>query len=131
MKGFVVKSGSQGVQDTVSHDRIREVGAKAKAANADVLLALPVLLIALIPLFANWRFASRAGNHFTQEWARDYLNSLEPYAIVVTNGDNDTFPLWYAQEVEGVRQDVTVARWVAPLVGSTFAASRPATCDAT
>jgi hypothetical protein len=62
-----------------------------------------------VPLFGNWRYASRAGQHFTQEWARDYLNSLEPYAIVVTNGDNDTFPLWYAQEVEGVRRDVTVA----------------------
>ena len=73
------------------------------------MLASPILLIALIPLVANWKFASRAGNHFTQEWARDYLNSLEPYAIVVTNGDNDTFPLWYAQEVEGVRRDVTVA----------------------
>jgi hypothetical protein len=73
------------------------------------MLASPILLIALIPLFANWRFASRAGHHFTQEWARDYLNSLEPYAIVITNGDNDTFPLWYAQEVEDVRKDVTVA----------------------
>jgi hypothetical protein len=73
------------------------------------MLASPILLIALIPLVSNWKFASRAGNHFTQEWARDYLNSLEPYAIVVTNGDNDTFPLWYAQEVEGVRRDVTVA----------------------
>jgi hypothetical protein len=73
------------------------------------VLASPILLIALIPLVANWKFASRAGNHFTQEWARDYLNSLEPYAVVITNGDNDTFPLWYAQEVEGVRRDVTVA----------------------
>ncbi len=73
------------------------------------MLASPILLIALIPLLANWKFASRAGHHFTQEWARDYLNSLEPYAVVITNGDNDTFPLWYAQEVEGVRKDVTVA----------------------
>ncbi len=73
------------------------------------MLASPILLIALIPLAANWKFASRAGHHFTQEWAKDYLNSLEPYAIVITNGDNDTFPLWYAQEVEGVRRDVTVA----------------------
>src|SRR6267378_302111 len=73
------------------------------------MLAAPILLIALIPLFANWRFASRAGHEFTDQWARDYLNSLEPYAIVITNGDNDTFPLWYAQEVEGVRRDVTVA----------------------
>src|SRR5712691_5279325 len=73
------------------------------------VLAAPILLIALIPLFANWRFASRAGHEFTDQWARDYLNSLEPYAIVITNGDNDTFPLWYAQEVDGVRRDVTVA----------------------
>ena len=72
-------------------------------------LAAPVLLIALIPLLSNWKSASRAGNTFTQQWARDYLNSVEPYAIVVANGDNDTFPLWYAQEVEGIRRDVTVA----------------------
>jgi hypothetical protein len=74
-----------------------------------LMMAAPILLIALIPLFANWRFASRAGHYFTADWAKDYLNSLEPYAIVITNGDNDTFPLWYAQEVEGVRRDVTVA----------------------
>jgi len=73
------------------------------------MIAAPLLLIALIPLVSNWKFASRAGHYFTQQWAHDYLNSLEPYAIVVTNGDNDTFPLWYAQEVEGVRRDVTVA----------------------
>src|SRR4029079_8382536 len=73
------------------------------------LMAAPILLIALVPLFSNWKSASRAGHYFTQQWARDYLNSLEPYAIVITNGDNDTFPLWYAQEVEGVRRDVTVA----------------------
>src|SRR5437868_5523788 len=73
------------------------------------LLAAPILLIALIPLVSNWKYASRAGHYFTQQWAHDYLNSLEPYAIVITNGDNDTFPLWYAQEVEGVRRDVTVA----------------------
>lgn len=73
------------------------------------MLAAPILLIALIPLFGNWRFASRAGHQFTDQWARDYLNSLEPYAVVITNGDNDTFPLWFAQEVEGVRRDVTVA----------------------
>ncbi len=78
-------------------------------ARRGFMLAAPILLIALIPLFANWRFASRAGHQFTDQWAHDYLNSLEPYAVVITNGDNDTFPLWYAQEVEGVRRDVTVA----------------------
>jgi hypothetical protein len=71
--------------------------------------ALPVVLFALVPLIANFEYASRAHHTFTEQWARDYLDSLEPYAVVITNGDNDTFPLWYAQEVEGIRRDVTVA----------------------
>jgi hypothetical protein len=73
------------------------------------LLSSPVLLIALIPLFTNWTTASRAGQTDTADFARDLLNSVEPYGVLVTVGDNDTFPLWYAQEVEGVRKDVVVA----------------------
>jgi hypothetical protein len=69
----------------------------------------PVLLLGVMPLVGNWRQASRAGETATREWAHDLLNSVEPYGILVTLGDNDTFPLWYAQEVEGVRRDVTVA----------------------
>ena len=62
-----------------------------------------------VPLFANWASASRAGQTDTTDFARDLLNSVEPYGILVTVGDNDTFPLWYAQEVEGIRKDVIVA----------------------
>jgi len=69
----------------------------------------PVLLFGALPLVGNFRAASRAGEWATREWARDILNSVEPYGILITGGDNDTFPLWYAQEVEGVRRDVTVA----------------------
>ncbi|MEP6572524.1 MAG: DUF2723 domain-containing protein [Gemmatimonadota bacterium] len=71
--------------------------------------AAPILALALIPLIANWRAASRAGQTFTRDWAADLLNSVEPYGVLITNGDNDTYPLWYAQEVEGIRRDVTVA----------------------
>jgi Protein of unknown function (DUF2723) len=69
----------------------------------------PVLMLGVLPLVGNFRAASRAGEWATREWARDVLNSVEPYGILITGGDNDTFPLWYAQEVEGVRPDVTVA----------------------
>jgi hypothetical protein len=69
----------------------------------------PLLVLGVLPLVGNWRAASRAGEWATREWARDILNSVEPYGVLITGGDNDTFPLWYAQEVEGVRRDVTVA----------------------
>ena len=71
--------------------------------------ASPLLALAVIPLFANWSSASRAGQTDTADFAADLLNSVEPYGILVTAGDNDTFPLWYAQEVEGIRRDVIVA----------------------
>jgi hypothetical protein len=73
------------------------------------MLAAPVLLVGAIPLFSNWSQASRSGQRDTRDFAHDLLNSVEPYGILVTVGDNDTFPLWYAQEVEGIRPDVIVA----------------------
>ncbi|MFL5500743.1 MAG: DUF2723 domain-containing protein [Gemmatimonadaceae bacterium] len=72
-------------------------------------LSAPLLAVALVPLFANWASASRSGQTDTADFAADLLNSVEPYGILITAGDNDTFPLWYAQEVEGVRRDVIVA----------------------
>ncbi len=68
----------------------------------------PVLALALVPLIMNRSDAPRSGQRFTREMAYDMLQSAEPGAIVITGGDNDTFPLWYAQEVEGIRRDVTV-----------------------
>src|SRR5688500_4846602 len=73
------------------------------------LLSSPILALAFIPLIANWSSASRPGDTDTRDFAADLLNSVEPYGILVTVGDNDTFPLWYAQEVEGIRRDVIIA----------------------
>jgi hypothetical protein len=72
-------------------------------------IAAPVLGLALVPLLGNWKQASRAGDTIARDVAYDLLNSVEPYGVLVTFGDNDTFPLWYLQHVEGVRKDVTVA----------------------
>jgi hypothetical protein len=80
-----------------------------RPARRSLVIAAPVLALSLIPLFTNWSKASRAGQTDTADFARDLLNSVEPYGVLITVGDNDTFPLWYAQEVEGVRRDVVVA----------------------
>ena len=74
-----------------------------RARSGGALLAL-----AAIPLIGNWSAASRRNDTVARDWAVDILNSVEPYGVIVTGGDNDTFPLWYAQYVEGVRTDVTV-----------------------
>ncbi len=73
------------------------------------IVAAPVLALGLVPLVGNWLSASRAHETLARDVAWDMLQSVEPYGILITAGDNDTFPLWYMQEVEGVRQDVTVA----------------------
>jgi hypothetical protein len=72
------------------------------------MAASPLLLLAVIPLFGNWSSASRRGQTDTRDFAHDLLESVEPYGVLITVGDNDTFPLWYAQEVEHIRPDVTV-----------------------
>ena len=72
-------------------------------------VATPLLaLFAFIPLLGNRLTASRAGETIARDFAYDLLQTVEPYGVLVTAGDNDTFPLWYAQEVEGIRRDVTV-----------------------
>jgi len=68
-----------------------------------VSLSAPILMAA-----QGWDDHDRSDRRTGIDMAKNYLNSLQPNAIIFTNGDNDTFPLWYAQEVEGVRTDVRV-----------------------
>jgi hypothetical protein len=67
-----------------------------------------LMLVPLLMAFEGWDDHSRAHRTTGVDFAKNYLSSLAPNAIIFTNGDNDTFPLWYAQEVEGFRTDVRV-----------------------
>lgn len=66
-------------------------------------LGAPVLMAA-----QNWKDHDRSGRYLARDIARNYLESCDDEAILFTVGDNDTFPLWYAQEVEGIRTDIRV-----------------------
>ncbi len=72
-------------------------------------VGMPVLLLALIPLIGNRVTAPRSHETLARDFAIDMLESVEPYGILITAGDNDTFPLWFAQEVLKVRPDITLA----------------------
>jgi hypothetical protein len=77
-------------------------------ARGRLLPAAPVLALAALPLVLNFGWADRSYDYAARDWAHNLLESVEPYGVLFTVGDNDTFPLWYLQEVEGIRRDVTV-----------------------
>ncbi len=77
------------------------------SAFATILVCL--ILVPGIMAKDGWDDHDRSGRYTALQVAKNYLNSCAQNAILFTNGDNDTFPLWYAQEVEGIRTDVRVA----------------------
>lgn len=66
------------------------------------------LLVPLQMVSQTWDDHDRSGRYFVRDMAYNYLSGLDSNAIIITHGDNDTFPLWYAQEVENVRTDVRI-----------------------
>lgn len=75
----------------------------ATIVTAAILVAQPVLLARNL-----WHEHDRSGNYIARDYAYNMLVNLAPNAFMFTNGDNDTFPLWYIQQVEGFRKDVRI-----------------------
>lgn len=78
-----------------------------KVAGA-VLATVACLFVPALMAQQNWDDHDRSNRYVARDLGQNYLMSCKPNAIIFTNGDNDTFPLWYNQEVEGVRTDVRV-----------------------
>jgi len=96
--GMFAAFGLVGLLRVVSRPVVLRVGAAAAA------------LIVVLPFAANFTAATRRGADamVARDFAFNLVQSVEPYGVLFTYGDNDTFPVWYLQEVEGVRQDVTL-----------------------
>lgn len=83
---------------------------KLKASNVGVVIGVVVVCASAPYLMGSqgWDDHTRHDRYTSRDFARDYLESCAPNALLFTQGDNDTYPLWYAQEVEGIRKDVRV-----------------------
>ena len=84
--------------------RQKSLGTVTASAITVLSLGVPVLMAA-----ENWDDHDRSNRYTAVEMAKNYLNSVGQNGILITHGDNDTFPLWYAQEVENIRPDVRIA----------------------
>ncbi len=93
------------------NDLIQKYIANKKTA-AIVVTLVSLVLVPGIMASEGWESHDRSGKYAARDFARMYLESCEPNAIIFANGDNDTFPLWYAQEVEGIRTDVRVVNYM-------------------
>ncbi len=99
--GFGVLGIIEGLQKVINNQRVVIFGATAACLFVPVLMAVQ-----------GWEGHNRSGKTSALDWGKNYLMNLPENSVIFTRGDNDTFPLWYVQEVEGFRTDVRVCNFM-------------------
>ena len=102
--GLWIGLGATGLIEMIS-EAVKE---SSRSVVSWIVAIVTFVMVPGIMLDQNYDDHDRSGRYVAPEYAANMLNSVDPNGIIFTNGDNDTFPLWYVQEVEGVRQDVRV-----------------------
>ncbi|MGK2934054.1 MAG: glycosyltransferase family 117 protein [Gemmatimonadaceae bacterium] len=100
---------------------VRTVGARLASPAARTILRLAGMAVVTLPVALNWKAVDRrVAAHATaaRDTARELLGRVPPSGVLLAAGDNDTYPLWYAQQVEKIRGDVTVV--TVPLLGTAW-----------
>lgn len=101
--GLAVLAIHDAICNMLEKKKIKVSSSTIAAATSVILLGVPVLMAA-----EGWDDHDRSNRYTARDMAYNYFASADEQAIIVTHGDNDTFPLWYIQEVEGVRTDARV-----------------------
>jgi tetratricopeptide (TPR) repeat protein len=105
--GFMYMGILFGVASAFLLNKLGQRSGGGGALPKGVGVALLALAVA-VPAYSNYKEHNRHGDYIPWDYAYNLLMSCRPNSVLFTNGDNDTFPLWFIQEVEGVRKDVRV-----------------------
>jgi tetratricopeptide (TPR) repeat protein len=96
-------------RSTAAEPALAPAGGGGTRSILPLVLAFALPFMGCLPVRSYWRTHDRSKFYIAHDYAYNMLTPLAKDAVVLTNGDNDTFPLWYLQEVESVRKDVRVA----------------------
>ena len=114
--GLAVPGIWEGIKSLFTKKSVKDINADTSIEQPDNKKSLIIAVVAsvigiIVPIqmvSQTWDDHDRSGRYTARDFGKNYLSSVDKNGIIYVNGDNDTFPLWYAQEVEGYRTDVKV-----------------------